>query len=272
MEKFSVLMSVYKNTKATELRECFDSLLEQTVRADEYILVVDGAISEELQTQIDGLKTDIPSLIVVPLEVNRGLGLALRAGMEYCSNELIARMDTDDIAEPTRFEKQLACFERDPDLSIVGSNIAEFQDEANNITSYRNVPETHDEICEFLKKRCPFNHMTVMFKKSEVEKAGGALDWHYNEASYLWVRMYLAGSKFYNIPENLVFARIDANTFKRRGGYKYYKSERDLFKFMRKNGIISAGAYMKAKLVRFITYVLMPNGMREWAFKKFARG
>ena len=93
----------------------------------------------------------------------------------------------------------------------------------------------------------------------------------YNEDSYLWVRMYLAGCKFLNLEEDLVFARINQNTFKRRGGYKYYKSERDLFKFMKQNKIITGWEYTKAKFIRFVVQVLMPNGVRQWFFKKFAR-
>ena len=269
-EQFSVLMSVYKNTKTDEFIESFESLLSQTVQASEYVVVKDGPISEELASAISDL-TSRANIVVVPLETNVGLGLALRAGMEKCSFELVARMDTDDIAVPTRFEKQLACFDAHPELSIVGGNIAEFEESIDNITSHRIVPETHEEICEFMKSRCPFNHPTVMFKKSEVEKAGGYMDWHYNEDSYLWVRMYLAGCKFYNIQEIFLYSRIDKDTFKRRGGKKYYKSERDLFKFMKDNKIITGGAYFKAKSIRFIVYVLMPNRMREWAFKKFAR-
>lgn len=271
MDKFSVLMSVYKNTKADELRECMDSLLSQTVQASEYVMVVDGVIGGELQAAVEDLQNRIPTLVTVCLEQNRGLGLALREGMKHCSNELVARMDTDDIAVSDRFEKQLACFAADEELSIVGSNIAEFQGGVDHIVSRRHVPEQHDAICKFLKERCPFNHMTVMFRRSEVEKSGGYLDWHYNEDSYLWVRMYLAGCRFYNIPEELVLARINADTFRRRGGYRYYRSERDLFRFMRKKGIIGFWEYRMAKWKRFVVYVLMPNGMREWAFKKFVR-
>ena len=271
MEEFSVLMSVYKNTKADELAECFDSLLNQTVKASQYVLVIDGPIPQELTEEIEKLKGEIKELTVVPLDTNHGLGLALREGMTHCKFELVARMDTDDIAVSDRFEKQLKCFEEDEALSICGGNIAEFQGNVNNITSHRNVPEKHEDICEFLKSRCPFNHMTVMFKKCEVEKAGGYLDWHYNEDSYLWVRMYLAGCKFYNLQDVLVFARIDAQTFRRRGGRRYYKSERDLLRFMRKNKIIGLNKYNKERLKRYIVYVLMTNRMREWAFKKFVR-
>ena len=108
-------------------------------------------------------------------------------------------------------------------------------------------------------------------KKSEVEKAGGYLHWFYNEDSYLWARMYLAGCKFANIPENLVYARINEATFQRRGGYKYYKSERDLFKFMYKNKIIGWGEYQKAKAIRFVIQVLMPNSVRKYVFLKMMR-
>ncbi|MBD5132144.1 MAG: glycosyltransferase [Clostridiales bacterium] len=269
--EFSVLMSVYKNTKLSELKECLDSLENQTVKATEYVIVRDGQVSSELNDYLDSLENDLSGCKIIRLEQNVGLGNALKEGMAHCSNEIIARMDTDDICVKNRFEEQLDCFENDEELSIVGSNIAEFIDSVSNVVSYRNVPRDHDDICEYLKKRCPFNHMTVMFKKTDVEKAGGYLHWHYNEDSYLWVRMYLAGAKFYNIQENLVCARIDESTFARRGGYKYYKSERDLFKYMYKNKIIGFGSYVKAKTIRFILYVLMPNRMRQWAYKKFAR-
>lgn len=269
--EFSVLMSVYKNTKVSELDECLRSLYGQTAPATELVIVIDGQVDESLTAYLDEQKSKNAQLKIVPLEQNVGLGNALRIGMEHCTNEIVARMDTDDICVSDRFEKQLACFDIDPELSIVGSDIAEFDGTIENICSYRTVPTSHEEICEYLKKRCPFNHMTVTFKKSEVEKAGGYLHWHYNEDSYLWVRMYLAGCKFQNIKENLVYARIDKSTFDRRGGYKYYKSERDLFKFMKKKGVITGWQYFKAKTIRFILQVLMPSRLRRWVFKKFAR-
>lgn len=267
---YSFLASVYKNSKADEMRVCVESMLNQTVKPDQIVIVVDGPIEGELQAYLETLKNE-PLFTILPLERNVGLGNALREGMKCCKNEMIARMDTDDIMELDRMEKQLAEFEKDPALSIVGSNIDEFIGSVENVQGVRDVPETHEEICAYLKKRCPFNHMAVLFKKSEVEKAGGYLHWHYDEDSYLWVRMYLAGCKFYNIQENLVHARIDDKTFERRGGWKYYKSERDLFKYMYKHKIIGFFAYQKAKWMRFILQVLMPNRMRKWIFKKFAR-
>ena len=265
-------MSVYHREKAPWLKTSVESMLNQTIAPDQIVLVKDGPLTSELDAVIDEFTTANPDLFtIVVSEENIGLGRALALGMEHCRNEIVARMDTDDIAVADRMEKQLAVLANDETLSIIGSNIAEFNESTENIISRRVVPATHDEICDYLKSRCPFNHMSVTFRKSEVEKAGNYQHWHYNEDSYLWVRMYLAGCKFQNISEDLVFARINDDTFSRRGGYKYYKSERDLFKFMKDNKIITGFEYFKAKTVRFIVQVLMPNGVRKWFFKKFAR-
>lgn len=268
---FSVLMSVYRNSKADEVQSCLESLFGQTVTSDDLVIVIDGEIPVTLQNYLSIVSSDHMEIHLLPLNQNVGLGNALKYGMQHCQHELIARMDTDDICDKTRFEKQLKCFETDPELSIVGSNIGEFIGDSTHVIGYRNVPAQHLEICEYLKKRCPFNHMTVMFRKSEVERSGGYLDWHYNEDSYLWVRMYLAGCKFKNISENLVFARVNEDTYRRRGGWKYYQSERNLFKYMKDNKVIGWFAYQKAKWIRFVGYVLLPNRIRGWAFQKILR-
>lgn len=272
MKEYSFLTSIYKNTSLSELQECMDSMVNQTVKPAQIVIVFDGPVSEEVESYIDNLKINDDNLFTpVKLEKNVGLGNALREGLKYCTCELVARMDTDDICMLDRCEKQLLEFEKDSELSIIGSDIAEFIGDINNIVSVRKCPITHEEICEYTKKRCALNHVTVMFKKSEVERVGSYMDWYYDEDSYLWVRMLLGGCKFANIPENLVLVRIDENTFKRRGGYKYYKSERDLFKFMRQNKIINWGEYIVAVLIRFIVQVLMPRSIRQWFFKTLAR-
>ena len=187
MQEFSVLMSVYKNDVAENVITAVKSIVEQTVRPSQVVIVVDGPIPEESTQALNGLAEEYEGLIeIYPLEQNVGLGNALKEGMQYCRYEIVARMDSDDIAVQDRFEKQLAMFEKDQELSIVGSDIAEFIGSVDNVVSVRDVPAEHKDICEYLKKRCPFNHMTVMFKKSEVDKAGGYLHWFYNEDSYLW--------------------------------------------------------------------------------------
>lgn len=270
--QYTFLTSIYKNTSVKEMIDCVSSMENQTIKPEQIVIVCDGPLPNDLVTYIDNLILTRPELYTVKkLKSNMGLGLALNEGMKVCRNELIARMDTDDICVLDRCEKQLKCFEDNQNLSIVGSNIAEFIDDVKNIECYRNVPQNHEEICNYLKSRCPFNHMTVMFKKNEVEKSGGYLDWHFDEDSYLWVRMFLSKCVFYNIQENLVFARINSDTFKRRGGYKYYKSEIALFKFMKDNKVINLFEFQKAKFIRFVVQVLMTNSMRQFFFKKFAR-
>lgn len=269
---YSFLTSIYRNTKIDEMKICVDSMINQTLKPEQIVIVIDGPIPDDLKIYVNDLAKINPQLYtIIPLEVNHGLGKALNIGMQNCRNELVARLDTDDFSVLDRCKEQVEFMEANPEYGAVGGNIPEFIDTPDNIVAYRNVPETHEEICEYLKSRCPINHMTVMLRKSLVEKAGGYQHWHFNEDSYLWVRMYLSGSKFYNIQRNLTFARVGKEMYARRGGYKYYKSERDLFKFMYNNKIISWFSYQKAKCIRFIVQVMMTNRMRQWFFKKFAR-
>ncbi|MDE5576000.1 MAG: UDP-galactose--lipooligosaccharide galactosyltransferase, partial [Oscillospiraceae bacterium] len=162
-------------------------------------------------------------------------------------------------------------FEEDNAISVVGSNIAEFVGSGDNIIACREVPTEHSAICKFLKKRDPFNHMTVFLRKSHVLAAGGYLPWHFNEDSYLWARMYLSGAKFANISENLVYARVGEEMYARRGGYKYFKSEKGILKFKRKNRIIGFGTYLSQVILRFIAECMLPNKLRGWLYKKHLR-
>ena len=268
---FSVLMSVYRNTKIDELEQCLVSLYEQTVKSNEIVIVIDGPINEELNSYLYSQQKEHNEIKICPIEKNVGLGNALKFGLENCSNELVARMDTDDICKLDRFEKQLNCFKEDDDLDVVGSNIKEFIGDVSNLVAERQVPLTHDEIRKFMRVRDAFNHMSIMFKKSAIEKAGGYLPWHLNEDSYLWARLYLTDAKFKNLEEALVFARVGEDMYARRGGYKYFKSEKGILKFKLKNKIIGWFTYVKQICIRFTVQVLMTNGMRSWFYKKFAR-
>lgn len=269
--KYSVLMSVYKNEKVEYFIQSVNSLLNQTIQPEQIVLVRDGGVYEELQSAIDKYVNDYPDMFTyLPLEQNGGLGNALRYGLTYCRNELIGRMDTDDISVPDRFEKQLEFMKNNPDVDIVGGNISEFTNEPTEIVDYRIVPQTHEEIEAYLKNRNPFNHGTVMFKKSALEKAGSYESFYLFEDWYLWVKMYLSGAKFANINVVLVNFRI-SDMANRRGGMKYYRSCVKLLRFMKKNHMIGFWKYAKTCVVRFCGYVLLPNKMREWAYKKFLR-
>ena len=268
--KFSVAMCVYGGDRADWFKIAVDSILNQTAKPNEVVLVVDGPVPNELDEIIcEYEKMDI--FKVIRFAENQGHGNARRAGLENCSNELVAIMDADDISVPYRFEKQLNAFAEDDALDIVGGNITEFVDEPENIVGQRVVFLEDSEIKQDLKKRCPMNLVTVMYKKSSVNKVGGFIDWYCEEDYYLWIRMHLANMNFGNVSDNLVNVRVGKEMYQRRGGLKYYKSEKALQKYMRKNKVIGFGTYFMNVTKRLIVQVLLPNKLRGWVFKKFAR-
>lgn len=268
---FSVLMSVYKNDISGHVGKALESVINQSKPPKELILVIDGPIDSKLQNTVNSYAAKYKILKVVPLENNVGLGNALKIGMQHCSYELIARMDSDDISVPNRFEKQIQCFEEDKELSLVGGYIREFDNDTDKILSIREVPLEHSEIEKYLKSRCPFNHMTVMFKKSKVISAGGYLDWHYNEDYYLWIRMYLANCKFKNIPEVLVNVRASEGLYMRRGGKRYFQSEKDIQRYMLDQRVISIPRYCSNVVLRWIVQVGISNNTRRILYLKLFR-
>lgn len=224
--KFSVLMSLYIKEKPEYLTECFHSLVAQTVQPTEIVIVFDGNITDELEQVVQNFAEKLP-LVIVRLPENRGLGKALNEGLTHCQNEWVFRMDTDDICIPERFEKQVKLIEQQPDLVIFGGQIAEFGQHINDILSYRNVPTTHQEIVAFTRKRCPFNHMTVAYRKSEVLACGGYQN--VQEDYYLWIKLVGAGKRCANLPDILVYARIGNGMVGRRRGWEHVKAEWRLF-------------------------------------------
>lgn len=272
MQAFSVLMSVYCNDNPNYFRLAVESIsINQYRKPDEIIIVVDGMISELLHEELSRLIIEIPIIRPIFLKENKGLGNALRVGMEEVSNELVARMDSDDIASPDRFEKEIGFLDENPDVVMVGGQISEFIGNPHNIVGNREVPCTNEEIYSWMKKRCPFNHMTVAFRKSKVLEVGNYIDWHYNEDYYLWIRMAEAGYKFANLPDTLVNVRVGKEMYARRGGWKYFKSEKGLQDYMLKKRFIGLGTYLFNVVVRFGVQVAMPNSVRAFIFKKLFR-
>ena len=267
MAELSVLMSIYIKEKPMYVKECFNSLLNQTEKADEWVIVEDGPLSEEMYGLLERYQNDYPGLIKrVPLEKNNGLGMALRAGVPECRNKLIARMDTDDIAREDRFEKQLELFKKCPDLDICGSNIDEFEDDPSIIVAKRTVPSKHEEIVRYQKKRDAFNHMTVMYKKQAVLDAGNYEPCPLMEDTYLWARMIMNGARCANIEEPLVYARIGRDMFERRGGWSYFKKYRSGKKQVLSTGFINYWDYLSTVAVQFIV-ALIPGKLRGFVFK-----
>lgn len=280
---FSVAMCVYGKDNPDWFDKALYSVIDQTVQPDEIVLVVDGPIPDSIQNVIDKYSricaesagqdnlTKMITLKVVYLKENQGLGKALRKAVTTCKYEIIARMDSDDIAVRNRFELQLAYLMSHPNTDILGGQIEEFIGEIANVAGRRIVPLTDANCKAYLKKRCPFNHMSVMYKKEAVLKAGNYRDWFYNEDYYLWVRMALDKCIFANLPEVLVQVRVGKEMYARRGGGKYFKSEEKIQRLMLQNGLISVPRYLVNVGERLIIQVLMPNALRGWVLRKFAR-
>jgi glycosyltransferase involved in cell wall biosynthesis len=268
--QFSVCMCVYRGDDPQWFDDAAGSILEQTAVPDQIVLVVDGPVPEALEAVIRKYEAR-PVFTVVWMPENKGLGIARKVGLEHCRHELVAMMDADDLSVPERFALQLAEFEKDPKLSIVGGQISEFIDSPENKVGFRQVPLTHEDIREYLKTRCPFNHMTVMVRLPDIMRVGGYMDWYYNEDYYLWIRMYLADLKFANVPQTLVNVRVGEDMYQRRGGRKYFASELGIQKLMRKHKIIGFATFHVNVAKRLVVQVLLPNKVRGWVFKKFAR-
>ncbi len=268
--KFSVSVCVYKNDNPEHFKTAVESILNQTVKPNEVVLVVDGPVGTELDEVIKKYEA-YDFFKVIRLPANKGLGNALKVSCENASFDYIARMDADDISAPTRFEQQISYLQENPEVDVIGGDITEFINSPENIVGTRTVPKTDKEIKEYLKVRCPLNHVSVMMKKSALEKCGGYIDWFCNEDYYLWVRMLLCGCNFQNTGTPLVNVRVGEEMYSRRGGLKYFKSEARLQKFMLDNKIINFGTYFVNVLKRLIVQVLLPNRLRGWVFKKFAR-
>lgn len=272
MEKYSVLMSLYIKEDADNFRTAINSMIHQTIPPDEIVLVEDGLLTNDLYTAIDDIKSTYPGLITsVVHKNNRGLGIALQHGIEISRNEIIARMDTDDIAILDRCEKQLNFLSVNKDIAIVGGQIEEFIGNRTNIVGKREVPIRDCDLKEFMKKRCPFNHMTVMFRKSDILEVGNYQEWFWNEDYYLWIRLAIAKKKFANLPETLVMVRTGADMYRRRGGKKYFVSEKNIQMFMLKNGMIGYGRYLINVSERLIMQVLIPYWLRGTLFRFFMR-
>lgn len=271
MEKFSVLMSLYYKEKPEYFRQCIESVLSQTVLPSQIVIVKDGPLNQGLEDVLGCYISKKPKLYtILPLEKNLGLGLALAKGILCCKYELVARVDTDDISRKDRFEKQLKMFSDNPNLDICGSHILEFEGNINKIISKRCVPIVHQDISEYQKRRSAFNHMTVMYKKSSVIKAGNYEHCPLMEDDMLWIKMLLSGAIGANIDDYLVYARTGYAMIKRRGGLDYFLKYKKARKQIYQTNYISAYDYYISLFAQGIVS-LLPKEIRKFIFLHLLR-
>ena len=270
MKHFSLLMSVYINEQANHLTACFDSIYKQTVPPTEIILVEDGPLTSALYEAISKEEERFPHLKRIKLDTNQGLGIALNKGLPKCSYDIIARMDTDDICVPNRFETQLSYLQNHPEIDVIGAWVFEFEESTSKVLGIRSLPEQHKQIYRFGKKRNPMNHPTVMFRKESVLKAGNYLPCPLFEDYYLWGRMLMKGFRFYNIQQPLLYFRRSPEMIKRRGGLSYAKKEISFLKKLHETGYISKWNLIRNISQRYIVRIL-PDYIRSLIYKYLLR-
>lgn len=230
MMNFSVLMSIYHKENPEFLNQCFSSIwTEQSLKPTEIVLVKDGGLTTKLEQVISTWQENLGSVLkIVALEQNVGLGKALNAGLAQCNYDWVLRMDTDDIATPDRFQKQIDFIQKNPDVVLFSGQVLEFNQDISDANILKSVPTDYQEIKQFAQKRCPFNHMTVAYKKDVILELGGYQHHLFMEDYNLWLRVIGAGYQVANLPDVLLYARVGNGMHARRRGWQYIKSEKQL--------------------------------------------
>lgn len=275
MEKYSVLTTIYAKENPDYLKQSIDSMLAQTIPPNQYVLVEDGPLTPELEAVINQYSTKYSIFKIIKLAVNSGCGPASIAGMKACTNDLIARIDSDDISLPNRCELELAMFEKEPDLVVVGSDMYEFEEDPNHITAIKKMPTTPDKIYQFGKRRNPFNHSTVMMRKSLVEKYGGYAPIRRALDLELFTKLLLNGCKCRNIAKPLVKFRAGHARMERRKNWSNLKCDLSVYKRnyeQKYMSLLDYGYVVFRQIVLFIMPVRIANTIYNKLYRQPVKG
>lgn len=273
----TVIIAIYQANDIGEFRLSLESVVGQTRLPEELLIVADGPIPDKLEEEVSNFQLEV-SRLELPIEVkflqlenHGGLGMAMQKAVDAVKGDYIARMDADDICLPDRFEKQMKCFEENPELSVVGGQIAEFDGNVTNITGRRVVPLEHEEIVSYMKSRNGMNHVTTIIKKKDLVAAGNYQPFEWFEDYSLWVRMIQHGCRFKNIADDVVYVRAGKAQADRRGGWAYFRKEVSLFKCFLNQGFISRWRFMRNLFQRGVVRVLMTSSVRNLFYKNVLR-
>lgn len=270
MEKYSVLTTLYEKENPHYLRECLDSMLAQTIPPSEYVIVKDGPITTELQQVLDEYCQEYSIFKIIELKVNSGCGPASIVGMEACTNNFVARIDSDDISLPNRCELELEVLQKEEDLAVVGSDIIEFEEDPNNITAIKRMPATPEEIYKFGKYRNPFNHSTVMMRKNIVQRFGGYAPLRRSLDLELFTKLLLNGCKCRNINIPLVKFRTGSSRIKRKKNWTNFKCDLEVYKRNYDQNYISLFDYLYV-VFRQLIFFLMPTKLASYLYNLIYR-
>lgn len=269
-QKFSVLLNIYAKDHPAWIKQALDSVLTNTVRPPEIVIMVDGPTSKEIQTILDEASKN-KTVRIFSHNIAYGRAEALSFAIPKCSYDLIALHSADSISLPDRFEKQLAYFAAHLEMAVLGGQIQEIDGESLQPVAVRTVPQTDREIKTYLRMRSPFNHVTVMYKKAAVLAAGNYQPFHLMEDYYLWARMAAKGYQMGNLPDIVLNARVDSAMYGQCGGWKYFKSNYAMSKKLRELHLIPRTTHAFNACIRFCVQVLMPNNVRSYFYRKALR-
>lgn len=263
---FTVLLSVYCKESPLYLSQSLSSIWDdQHQQPGQIVLVKDGPLTPDLNAVIDDWIIRLGDIItVVGLPENIGLAGALNKGLQYCRFDLVARMDTDDLAMPERFKLQVLFMNSQPEVAVSSGFIEEWNTDFTIKLSSRSLPITHNEIVAFAKLRSPISHPAAIFRKSVILDVGGYED-IYPEDHLLWIRVIQKGYKLANIPDVLLRMRT-GEEFVTRRGYNFLKGELASYWLMYQSGFLSVGEYIRATVLRSLVR-LAPRFVKLWLYK-----
>ena len=270
MESYSVLTTVYSKEKPEYLRQCLESMVNQTIPPNEYVIVEDGPLGNELEDVIEEYKEKYPFFKIIKLKDNSGCGVASIAGMESCSFDLVVRIDSDDISIPERCEIELAEFENDHELVVVGSDMYEFEGDISNIVSLKTMPYSFDEIYKFGKRRNPFNHSTVMMRRSVVQSFGGYAPIRRSLDLDLFTKLVANKCKCKNLDKPLVYFRTGQSRIKRKKNWTNLKCDLSVYKRNYRIGYINFFEYIIIAIRQFVFFI-MPSRLAEFLHTRLFR-
>lgn len=271
MENYSILMSVYYKEEPEHLTACIQSMMDQTVVTNDFVIVCDGPLTPALDAVLETFDNRYPGVFqIIRLPENVGIGAAANIGLQYCKNELIAKMDADDIAMPYRCEKQLELFEDDPLLTVSGGFIEEFSEDPEKPFSIRAVPTDNEAIRQFARRRQPFNNMTVMYRRSAVQAVGGYRALRRNEDYDLYIRLLHSGYLASNLSDILVKVRVDEGAMNRRASFSTLQGCVSSRGYAVKIGFASVWDFLFC-VMGALLIAICPGSLRQFIYNTFLR-
>lgn len=267
---FSVLLPVYRGDDPSHFRRAFESVtVDQHLPPSEVVIVRDGPVDPALESELRAAEAGPVAVTVIRGAENAGLARALNLGLAACRHSIVARMDADDVSLPQRFAVQIPAL-TELGVDLLGAGLWEMEGDDEVPSRVRIPPLTEDEIRRAARFRQPFHHPTVVYRRDAVQRAGGyRSDVGRFEDYLLFATMLARGAKTANLAEPLVFYRVGAGAYARRGGLDHFRNEIRLQRELRALGVINR-AEVARNLVARGAYRLVPTGVRERLYRRFA--